>query len=255
MATQELQTGLLPGVGKKLEGLSVFQKDGRLYRFLDAGKNDEFMGKSIRYLEGAVKKPKGFQKVLAYMPKSIQPKLAKLLKGFNKLPFMSQTSHWVKFSLLFEAGTGIFNAVKDGINGFKTTQGGFISKVFGGAKASIKSAIKSTGTFFAAAGAAALVPRLLLGVSALGPVGIITGTIASMFASSGARKLLDGFIKTDSQATGTPSAQNPQMTEVIPQSNNDIANYIDQTWRTRSFLEPFNQGPNPFMSPNMFSRY
>lgn len=204
------EVGILKRLGKTLEGLPLFNNNGFLgkYIFTAGQPADSFARSTIQYLKTSAgkKTPNGlWQRVLSFIPKRLQPVLGSSLAAFNQLPGVRKLSHFMKFSLVFDAAGGLFSGVKDTISGFRKTQGDLLDKCLGGISAGAKSLVKSVGTFAASVATAVALPAVF-GISPLGVVGIATGFIGSMFASSWAKKTLDKVIKTPSDEPDTPTA-------------------------------------------------
>jgi hypothetical protein len=226
----------------------LFRDEGWIGKLVGGNKNGiaaplgkdtvEFLSRNVKPtptkgLEGFV------QRGLGILPQGIQSRLGGALNTFNNLPGVKNLSGFVKFSLLFEAISSTVGGIKDAAEGFSKTQGGILSKLWGGVQSGFKSVVKSIGTFAASTAAAVGVP-LLLGISPLGAAGIIAGTIGSLVVSSFARKGLDKVIDTHSH-TSQPSEQ-----EVAAQNGNPLL-LATQTPPDANLPWQSLRGRNPFM--------
>ncbi len=250
-------------LGKTLES-GIFNNKGLIGRFVGGQTKGiaPVVGQdTITFLKNKSKAPystdlieRTCQRVLKLLPKSIQPTLGGALKGFNELPGVRGLSSWVKSSLLIEGMINVYDGVKDGIEGFQKTQGNLISKTIGGIKSSAKSLLKSAGVFAASTWVCLAVPALL-GVEVLGATGIITGSIASMFAVGPIRNVLDKLFDTHGHTGQTENHNNSPSNEPLldnPEDNN-VLTTVDRYLASNDFSTSMSHlgEKNPWLNPDM----
>lgn len=175
-------------IGQSLESKPIFKEGSRLSRWTGARFNTTTPGRLgedvIDFLsKKEVTAPKGIiQKILSWLPKNTHQPIRTVLASFNKLPMVKNLSTFVKGDLFFNALFGSFGVINDTVSGFLNTEGDLGQKLGTGITKGFQAAARAVTDLFASAGIALLIPKLL-GVSALGPVGIIAGTLGSMVLS------------------------------------------------------------------------
>lgn len=235
--------GILTRITNLLDKRAFLQNKGWFGRnILETGKKDYFEITAQRFLNSktAAKQSgswisrlynRGF---LFLVPQRYHQSVGNALLRLDKWPRIAGLSNFVKTNLLFEVPFAMYRAARDLVMGCYKTEGGIVDKFIGGIKSLGKSVIRSISGLGANAAAALAVPALL-GVSLLGPAGIILGSIAGMVAQHFTFKGFDTLMSTHGHA----EAQNPPF-YVNPDLPHGVQSVLQQIHGGRSRLQPNN---------------